>query len=629
MKLTELKENIINLKDLCDFLHLYKLRNILYNIINNFNDIEKVISLIKESPKIDYQILIIHNAYINIFKSFLTEFTKIKKFYDDIKEINIILSKIKLSKSSYDPLYDKLLLTEHPIYKKFDNDIKIKIDLTFIIEQIKLLITNFEYNKLKKIKDKLSLKGIDVLNGILNKIIDKKVYQEEVIKIITDLINNKYKKEILWNSKLIEELYFESAYGDFVDDEIFEESIYLFIEEEIPEIREDGNLTEVIRNILGNTDILNEDLDETEIANILKSYDKEILIKLFDYKTPRSSYLEKLIKNISYSTVYILPRNKKELDNFFSILKRNNLESLIKEIKDLIPDYIKELNEILIVQDKETIGKIHKILFHFTVRNEIKLLNLFESKNLELVEIYNEGLYYVLDENTNIKKEINYTKDLKKEEKEFILSKIKYKTETLGLKQDLSDNFELINKQYKNMIIMDQGVDKLLHKLVQLYYIIVNDRKIRDKKIPKTIYEIIIQIMEVYNDDTNYQRRVYIFIIDKFTELNKEVGVDYEIKENEIEEYLNNIYSILDIYEIIKLYKSLLLVKKDNFNLKYSIIEKMKKLLKFEYIERNLIEYLLKELNNAPKNKYEFKEFEDINKYLEEILFKLSSPPKR
>jgi len=57
----------------------------------------------------------------------------------------------------------------------------------------------------------------------------------------------------------------------------------------------------------------------------------------------------------------------------------------------------------------------------------------------------------------------------------------------------------------------------------------------------------------------------------------------------------------------------------------------MKKLLKFEqtvYIETNLIPYLLSELNKA-SDKYKFEVFGDINKYLEEILFKLSLTPKK
>jgi len=515
MKLKDFKDNLNYLLELLRKINKDDKRiDVLNDVIINFDDIDKVLLILKEGSKIDKSpILIIDDTYITIFNSLLTEFTKIKDFFDKIKD----LKDVKLL-SSYDELYEEVLSI--PLYDNLPDDIKIKFDIDDIIDKLSILIKNKNIKKLKRIKDKLSSKNINILNKILDDLI-KKIKKVETEKFRSYIIDLFFGDEIDIPYKVIEQLYIELQYK--IDEE--EDDIKIGIEKiakVIYRMKNDSDLFEYlaedVEDIIGNIDIIANSSNIDDIKDKLNSYDKDIIYKLYDRIVEENNFdnisrylIDNIIKNIT---------DKNKFTKFFLILKSNGYESIIKELENIFK--IDDISLFLKEQSPEIIKEIRKIFFILSKNKKVS----YELKlDLDLVYIYNDGLYYVFDN----KKQIKYVKDDKY--KEIISSIVKDKKEALRLKQDFSNNFKLIIKQYYTFKDISSDDIILLNKLSQLYYIILNDMKIKDKEITKTINEIILKL--------NKNK----IIIAKLNELNKQFGKYYHIKENDdLTKYLDNFY---------------------------------------------------------------------------------------
>jgi hypothetical protein len=153
--------------------------------------------------------------------------------------------------------------------------------------------------------------------------------------------------------------------------------------------------------------------------------------------------------------------------------------------------------------------------------------------------------------------------------------------------------------------------------IIELYNKLVNSNLVDNK-----IKEIINVILKINNHN------LYEYLYNNFIIINLHYKFDYNFiyidNYDKFKEYLEKFYLYKNyINVIIKLYEYLLFIK-DNFNLIYSIIEKIKKKIElYKKIDNTLMEILFEKLNivNTKKNNgIIFRNYKDINIYLEKLI---------
>jgi hypothetical protein len=587
----------------------------------------------------------------------------LKKIYKIVKDI---VSKYKgLFTENITDNINKKISSSTPI-QLINKNLFIKIILDC------LLIINNKNNKiyLKDLKNELNKKNINILDEYKNSDYDKLLENENIITIkkIYNIINGNIlpsldkinKAEII--NILIDSIIIinENNLLNKFNELINNKDIYIF--------------KEIFKNPLNiNEDNLRILLREQELK-ILKIIYNIIKNKILRYEY---IFIEKLIDRIKYKilNIKLLPipehiKNKIKIRNIIikalliinNNLKSKYLDDLKKILKNkkinIFDEYFKtknnmdenELNILLNKEKNKTLNIIYNIIKEVLLINKsniidenLKNIHIFFNK-LKNINIYDvDNIYFIINENEenvniiNIIKE-NFSNDILFLNNIRYLNKIDITDEIDNIFKHHSIIFENIKNKIHSYIYLN-NMDNYILTLKKLYNIYdklisnFNSKSYNNDIFDKDINEINIHFTYIY--DMYITTYFYNIINEKFKEINLHYQIEFidnliNINNSRtFKQYIKIIEFEYKIIPIKKLYKYLMTIKnKDNYHILYNIIQNIKKELKnFNKKANNspsiLDLYLfnsLNEINELNEIRIKFKNYEDINKFLEKKL---------
>lgn len=627
----------------------------------NFNTIMRMIILIEEIQIIlfqkkniseffekieilnmdDYELIDIDNEYffyhlnMNDYKKYVELFEYLKKIFRCIQnfcfQIKIINSEIKdkifkiqksnnikkSSKSSSSDYYKKTLETF--IIKK-SRSISKKDIINEIISYL-LNLKKRNNNKLLEINKKFHENNIYIYDDDIDDM-KVKLNKENITKL------NEIKSIIL-------SIYMKLSSGR-KDEDIINEIIYklvlIHLNEIIIEIKkiislnykkisnsktEENIIIEIIIKIIETTDAVNR------IAEIKKILDKNyissnsindnvyLIIRLILGIKENKKIIIRDIKNeLNINKIFILDKYLKENDYKILIL---NIEEIKNKLREYETDKIKKINKI-----------ISKIKIDDT--SDLMILNKYYNliNSWDNIFIYDiDKIFYMINETNEIKRDIEKTNLLDQNIKDLILNNIVYYS------YDIEDKITLeiskfiipIEKSKNDINKFNINHIKDIIKIIELYHKLVSNN-LTDKK----IMEIITEILR-YNNHNEYE-----YLLKEFTIINLYYKFDYNFiifdSDDTFKIYLEKLYIYKNyIYIIRNLYIFLLSIK-DNFNLLFSTIEKIKtKLELYKKVDSSLKENLLNKLNMVNEDKNNgiiFNNLRQIEEYINKLIYKNS-----
>jgi len=602
-KIDKYEDDKINVKNMLEFVEFLIYCRDKSKI--NVNEVLKKISNIKKDDYIFEEInngniylRQIYNDSVIILNYLLSIILCIKKFYEIMmKKRNEIIFEKNKSSSSPNP---RLYIGRTDEVSKI---VRYDIDREELIKEI---ISSFLKINKKEIKNKLNLNKIYIFDGFISNVERLTIKINLILKAedLSDetIINYYY---LLFGTNLLTEYYdydIDFLIKNIVDmillNLLFLEDIILKLNENNIQIiskenfkkfleknecimdkylkEEDTNKEEIL---LMNTKKCNENLKQA----IEKKLKKEYLYKLNEINNLINFIVDKdkILRKIANKIVlnYIRERNynvytrKINIDKIYDYLNEN--DKLLE----------KELTEVLQSQDNKTLIKINKII------NPVKKENPELDKLISLIDSWE--LVHIFDEN-NIVYVINGDNLSKKE-------KVKIDKYGIWKHRIFNTNREdTINKQIEIYLTLYKHTQDLrniyyyefntMMKILDLYELLFDND---DNEIIDTLKQLIYRL----NNDSIKNLIRKINEINKFHEFNYilEIDIHTDVMREKLSGFFNNFYTIKNkIFEILRLYNYLLTVKKENFNIRYTIIQKIKELIKEEYNNYTINELLIK-----------------------------------
>ena len=569
-----------------------------------------------------------YNVYVELFEYLKKFLSNIQIFFREIitikNEINTKISDLQrrqiiIKSSSSLDYYRKTLETLN--IKKSSGSVTKKIIINDIIRYIYNLKkrNNKKFKELKNVLNENDIYIFDEDDEIIKRKLEKE--NKETLNKINEFVLSKYMK-----------LSSEKKEGEIINEIIFR-LINFYLNDLLEEIRsvitsnfnikqhsknDEEIILEIINIVIFGTNIIKIKAD---ISNLINKY----------YKKKENSENDKDVINKIINLILEIRENKKEIiRNIKSELNINQIFILDKYFKEndykILIKFIDEIRNMLREQDNKTLKKINKILSNFKIdividKDLVNLnkyytfINTFD--NINIFEI--DKILYMINESNEIKKGIDQSNLLNPDIKQLFLDKIIYYSYDLldNINVEVSKFFIPINKNKDEIMKLEKKNINDIMKIIELYNKLVNSN-LTDNKIK----EIIIQILKINNHN------LYEYLNNKFLIINSHYKFDYNFiyfdNYDNFKKYLERFYLYKNyINEIIKLYEYLLSVK-DNFNLIYSIIEKIKKKIElYKKIDNTLMEILFEKLNivNTKKNNgIIFGNYKDINTYLEKLI---------
>jgi hypothetical protein len=484
--------------------------------------------------------------------------------YELINEIIILLllNLVKIDHTKIIQIKSKLIILDKYLNEKttYDSFLNSKDEIRNLLGTINIkTIINYKRIIIDNFNFKSDIKKEKIIDDIINSLFDIRL--NEIFNNIKNKISFNYKKKL--NS-------------------IQENDIIIQIINKVYENIEDNNkqIEEIKTIILSYYDKLNDEKDEELISililEIVKTYNNKIIV---DIKI-----------KLNQKGIYILEKYLNE-NNYYILLKS------IDEIKDKLR-----------FQENKILNNIKKIISLYKHDNNNEVINKF-LYSFDIINMYDKNkIYYIINEDNDIISEI---KKSNIKNKKLILDKIRYISYTSN-GDDIEYDITKINKEltkYLKEIDNLKDIDDIkdLVKIYEIYDIIIS-KNLTDTKIKEHIKEI-----KTYNKFNIYKD----IIIKRFKEINEYYKFDYDITK------LDDLYIYKNyIYVIINLYIYLLLIK-DNFNLLYTIIEKIKKRIElYKKINDNptILFEKLNQVNNDKNTGVKFNNFNEIEKYLNNYL---------
>jgi hypothetical protein len=419
---------------------------------------------------------------------------------------------------------------------------------------------------------------------------------------------NKIKEIILSNDKnLINEIKFKFLYYQIIDIKEIISSNYL------------------IKSISSNEDLLIYDMIQYVILeknNYNKiSYINNILFS--NYEKKDKSIDDIIIRNEIIFKILELNLNQiiTKIQNELNIYGIYIFDKFIKENNILT---IYQLENILSQENNITLKKIYKILSKKEKDDKKKkniltkyynFINSFDY--IYIIDI--DKIFYRIDKINKIKIEIEKDDIIEENIKDIILKKIIYNTEDIinNINLKIKLKFFLENIYLTKIINLNILHIKDIMKIIELYHTIVSSN-LTDNKIKEIVIEI-----KTINNHNNYE-----YLLNEFIRIKLYYKFDYNKKFDNFDEfnkYLEDFYIYKNyIYVIRNLYIYLLLIK-DNFNLLYTTIEKLKKTIElYKKIDHDsmILFDKLNQVNNDKNKGVKFNDFNEIEKYLNNYLIK-------
>ena len=573
----------------------------------NINDYKLYAELFEYLKKILLNIQI-------FFRDIITIKNEINNKIRDLQRGQIIIK----SSSSLD-YYRKTLETLN--IKKSSGSVTKKIIINDIIRYILSLKkrNNKKFLELKKVLNENDVYIFDEDDEIIKRKLEKE--NKETLNKINEFVISKYMK-----------LSSDKKEGEIINEIIFR-LINFHLNDLLEEIRsvitsnfnikqtsknDEEIILEIINIVIFVTNIIKRKAD---ISNLINKYynKKENIHTNIDV----INNIINLILEIRENKKYIIRNIKSELNInqifiFDKYFKENDYKILIK--------FIDEIRNMLREQDNKTLKKINKILSNFKIDVVIdkdldnlhkyyNFINTFD--NIYIFDI--DKILYMINETNEIKKGIEQSKLFIPNIKQLFLDKIIYYSYDIldNIYVEVSKFFIPINKNKDDIMKLEKKYINDIMKIIELYHKIVSSN-LADNK----IREIIIQILKIDN------HHLYQYLNNKFFIINLHYKFDYNFiyfdNYDNFKKYLEKFYLYKNYIIIIRnLYEYLLLIK-DNFNLIYSIIEKIKKKIElYKKIDNTLMDNLFEKLNivNTKKNNdIIFRNYEDIDIFLENLI---------
>ena len=608
--------------------YYYYFKDLLLGIKNFCNKIQIVRNEIKENGILSSSSSLSDNFLTHVLKkSAIQKYSKSYNKEDIIKEIknafiknNKIIEENKEELLKYNIYFFELTIENIEVFLNSQTEDKLKIIKLNIItkyelieEIIILFLLNFvkiDYTKIIKIRKELI---------ILDKYLNEETTYDNFFKSkdeIRELLGTIDIKTIInYKRIIINNFSFKNIYSGIKKEEIIDEIINSLF---------DIRLNEIFNNIKNkisfNYKKKSNSIEENDI--IIQIIDKVYLIKdknnkITDIKTIILLYYNKLDNNNDEELISILiseidkiynnkiivdiriALNEKGIYILEKYLNENNYYILLKSID--------EIRNILRIQENKILNNIKKIISLY--KNDNEKINKF-LYSFDIINLYNKNkIYYIINEDNYIINEI-IKSNLKN--KELILDKIRYISYTSNgddieyditkIRIELNKYLEEINNNLKNI---DDIKD--LVKIYEIYDNIIS-KNFTDTKIKEYIKEI-----KKYNKFGIYNN----IIIKRFKEINEYYKFDYDITELEdIYIYKNYIYVIRDLYIF-------LLLIKDNFNLLYTTIEKIKKTIElYKKINHDpmILFAKLNQVNDDKNTGVFFNNFDEIEIFLNKFM---------
>jgi hypothetical protein len=569
-----------------------------------------------------------YNVYVELFEYLKKILSNIQIFFREIitikTEINIKISHLQrkqiiIKSSSSLDYYRKTLETLN--IKKSSGSVTKKIIINDIIRYIYSLKkrNNKKFIELKNVLNENDIYIFDEDDEIIKRNLEKE--NKETLNKINEFVLSKYMK-----------LSSEKKEGEIINEIIFR-LINFYLNDLLEEIRsvitsnfnikqhsknDEEIILEIINIVIFGTNIIRRKKD---ISNLINKY----------YNKKENSESNKDVINKIINLILEIRENKKEIiRNIKSELNINQIFILDKYFKEndykILIKFIDEIRNMLREQDNKTLKKINKILSNFKIdifidKDLVNLhkyytfINTFD--NINIFEI--DKILYMINESNEIKKEIEQSNLLNPDIKQLFLDKIIYYSYDLldNINVEVGKFFIPINKNKVEIIKLEKKHINDIMNIIELYNKLVNSN-LTDNK----IREIINVILKINNHN------LYEYLNNNFIIINLHYKFDYNFiyinNYDKFKEYLDKFYLYKNyINVIIKLYEYLLFIK-DNFNLIYSIIEKIKKRIElYKKIDNTLMEILFEKLNmvNTKKNNgIIFRNYKDIDIYLEKLI---------
>jgi len=569
-----------------------------------------------------------YNVYVELFEYLKKILSNIQIFFREIitikTEINTKISHLQrrqviIKSSSSLDYYRKTLETLN--IKKSSGSVTKKIIINDIIRYIYSLKkrNNKKFIELKNVLNENDIYIFDEDDEIIKRKLEKE--NKETLNKINEFVLSKYMK-----------LSSEKKEGEIINEIIFR-LINFYLNDLLEEIRsvitsnfnikqhsknDEEIILEIINIVIFGTNIIRRKKD---ISNLINKY----------YNKKDNSESNKDVINKIINLILEIRENKKEIiRNIKNELNINQIFILDKYFKEndykILIKFIDEIRNMLREQDNKTLKKINKILSNFKIDIVIDkdLVNLHKYNtfintfdNINIFEI--DKILYMINESNEIKKEIEQSNLLNPDIKQLFLDKIIYYSYDLldNINVEVGKFFIPINKNKVEIIKLEKKHINDIMNIIELYNKLVNSN-LTDNK----IREIINIILKINNHN------LYEYLNNNFIIINLHYKFDYNFiyinNYDKFKEYLDKFYLYKNyINVIIKLYEYLLFIK-DNFNLIYSIIEKIKKRIElYKKIDNTLMEILFEKLNivNTKKNNgIIFRNYKDIDIYLEKLI---------
>lgn len=567
----------------------------------------------------------IYYYHINSYKLYVEVFEHLKKI---IKNIKLFCDEVKIIKEEINSKIREIQRNQNIIKSSSSIDFFRKTLETFIIKKSRSAnkrdIINEIITRILNLEKRNKKKFLEVKNVLK----EYNIYDDNN-EDIKQILNRENKETLNKINENILSIYMKLSSSKKTE-EIINEIIIKLINIKL------NNLFEEIKNKLSfNYNIKSKSINEEDIIlEIIKIIITETTIN------NRISEIKKIIKSNYYK--------KKDINE--NLLIEGLIE--IKEINKNITGYIKnELNikEIFILdkylknnyklfiideiinilrgQDNMTLKKINKIISKINIDDDKNkdLINLEKYykfvnswNNINILDI--DNVIYMINETNEIKRDIKSCNLLNIEIKEKILSKIIYYSYDIfdNINVKISSYFIPINN-YKNDIIELSSINvNDIMKITELYHKLVSNN-LTDVK----INEIVNEILKINN------HYLYKLLDKKFKLINLHYKFDYNnitiSNHNNFKIYLEKIYLYKNYIIVIRNLYIYLLSIKNNFNLLYTTIQKIKKKIElYKKLDNSLNEMLFRKLNyvnDDNENGIKFENYEDINTYLDKFMF--------
>jgi hypothetical protein len=593
----------INVKKMLEFIKFLiycrdKIRINISEVLNKIYNIKKEDYIFEEINEGNIYLRQIYNDSVIIINYILSIILCIKKFYGIIikKRGEIIDEKNKSSSSPYVRTY---------IGKTNEVSKIVRYDIDDREEIIKEIISSFLKLNMKEIRNKLNLKKIYIFDGFnsnierltikINIILKaENLNDETIIKyykslFFVDLLNLYYNIDVdLIIENIVDMIILNLSSLEEIILKLNENNIQIISEEKLKKFLKNKDC--ILKKYLTNERTTYEEMDNINKEEILLKNTTicDNNLKQVIKKELKKYLLEKL--NKIYNLInFIVNKDKllREIANrivlnyinetyYHGYINRINIPKIYDYLSENDKSLEKELTEVLKSQDNKTLIKINNII------NPVKKEKPELDKIISLIDSWE--LVHIFDEN-NIMYVINGDNLSKKEKLKIDKFGIwKHRIFTTNYEDNIDKQIKNYSSSYKHTKDLE-SVYKYdfnnMMKLLDLYELIfINDDNEIIDVLQKFIYslnnESIKIVIEKMNEINKFRKFDYILTIDNYIYMD-------EIRRN-LYQYFHNFYIIKNkIFEIIRLYNYLLTIKKDNFNLRYTIIQKIKKLLKDEY----------------------------------------------